>query len=53
MKPDTKRYNSQNKSPVYCQTTNFAHTSKQAVKNAKSLTKTKQNKEQEEKKKKK
>lgn len=27
---DTK-YNSQNKSPVYCQTTNFAHTSKQAV----------------------
>lgn len=27
---DTK-YNSQNKSPVYCQTTNFARTSKQAV----------------------
>lgn len=27
---DTK-YNSQNKSPVYCQTTNFTHTSKQAV----------------------
>lgn len=25
------KYNSQNKSPVYCQTTNFAHTSKQAV----------------------
>ena len=32
---DTK-YNSQNKSPVYCQTTNFAHTSKQAVKKTKS-----------------
>lgn len=25
------KYNSQNKSPVYCQPTNFAHTSKEAV----------------------
>lgn len=33
------KYNSQNKSPVYCQTTNFAHTSKQAVIKEKSLTK--------------
>lgn len=32
MKPGRDvKYNSQNKSPVYCQTTNFAHTSKQAV----------------------
>lgn len=35
------KYNSQNKSPVYCQT-NFAHTSKQAVIKQKSLTKTKE-----------
>lgn len=35
------KYNSQNKSPVYCQTTNFAHTSKQAVVKEKVADKTK------------
>lgn len=35
------KYNSQNKSPVYCQTTNFAHTSKQAVIKEKVADKTK------------